>query len=878
MKTMGTSLWRDLAFRLRALTRGQQQETELDEELRFHLEMEIEQRMAAGETRAEASRAARLDFGAPEAVKERVRDAWGVRLADETGRDLRGALRQLIVSPTFSVVAIGSLAVGLATATVVFSLADAVMLRPLAFKDPASLVSVQEFTPQGMPFSTSQPNLDDFARSSRTLDGIGVWGSRSPRPALDLDGTPVPLRSEAVNAAFFQVLGVTPQLGRTFDPESMRGGQAPQEVVLSDRGWRRLFAANPTIVDQKIALDGEQWTVIGVLPEDFRFGAARQDIFLPLTLPTSPPRGDRYLMAFARLAEGAGIAQAQQELRTIADVLAQRHPDSNTGWDVHVQPLAHFFLGEESRRAQGVLVGASLLLLVLGCANVSNLLLARAADRQGETQLRLCLGASRGRLRRQLIVESLVLATAGGVCALALSAVAMPWVRGLDAAIPRLDQVALNERSLAFLALITVGSALIFGLASTLRATAAAGQGSLRARRQGSDKRSRRLRSALVMSEVALAMVLTVGAGLLLRSFEQLRGFDAGFDPSGVLLARFDMPSERYPGDAGALRAFFDQLIERLEVLPGVEAVGGSSVDPFRDSGTMGRVGPETETEINAFTPIHWRAVTSDYFEAVGIPVLRGRSLIRGSDRFSEAVISASLAERMWPNGDAIGERLRWIWPEGPVLEVVGVVGNVQDTELGAERTDMVYRPQRGLGWPTLTVALRTNQPPEVLSGPLRDIVRDLDPLLVVPDLSTLSGQRVESLGRPLLSLRVIAFSAAIALLLAAAGVYGMVAYAVSRRQREMGVRAAIGARPQQLVSLVVKDAAVLLGGGLALGLVISAALVESLRLLLYETSPFDPQVLAIVMAVLIGVGLLASSLPALRAGRIDPISVLRQE
>ncbi len=871
-------LWRDLAFRLGALTRRGLLEDELDEELRFHLEMEIERRMAAGESRAEASRAARLDFGAPESVKEQVRDAWGVRLADETRRDLQGALRLLITSPAFSAIAIGSLAVGLGTATVIFSLADSVMLRPLPFADPAGLVSLQEVTPGGLPFSLSEPNLLDFERSSRGLEGIGAWVFSPPRPALEVNGTRLQLLSEAVTPAFFSVLGVEAQLGRTFDPEEMRDGEAPRQVVLSDHGWRRLFAADPAVVGRAIDLDGELWTVIGVLPEDFSFGTVKQDVFLPFVPRASSQRGNHYLGAFGRLADGTSLEQAQEELRALGDALAQRHPESNGGWGVLLRPLDRFLLGDENRRAHGVLLGASALLLLLACANISALLLARAADRRDEIQLRLCLGASRGRLRRQMMVESLVLAMLGGACALVLAALAVPWVRGLDVALPRLDQVSLGGRSLVFLALATVVSSLLFGLASALRATTAGDGGSLRSRRQGSDKGSRRLRSALVMSEVALAMVLTVGAGLLLRSFEQLRAFDSGFDVSGVLLARFDLPPERYPEEGEAPRFFFDRLIERLEGLPGVEAVGGSTVSPFRDGGTMNVVALETEVELSAFLPVHWRAVTSDYFEALGIPLLRGRSVGSESDRHLETVISASLAKRLWPDRDAVGERLRWRVPDGPLLEVVGVVGDVQDLELGGERAAMVYWAQRAMGRLSLTLAIRTGLEPTALSSAVRDAVREMDPLLAAPALSTLSGQRVEALARPLLSLRLVAFSALIALLLAAAGVYGMVAYTVSRRQHEMGVRAAIGALPRQLISLVIRDAAALLAGGLAGGLVVSLGLVETLRLLLYQTSPFDPQVLAVVVAVLVAVGLVASSLPALRAGRVDPITVLRQD
>ena len=867
--------WKDIAFRLSALLRRRQWEDELDEELRFHLEMEIERRMAGGQSRAEATRAARLDFGAPESVKEQVRDAWGTRLADETGRDVRGALRLFLAAPAMSAVAVGSLAVGLATATVIFSLADAVMLRPLPFGDPQELVSLEEVTPEGLPFSVSVENLLSFDRQSRSLEGVAARTYMPARPALGAGSSRQTVVADAVTPSFFSVLGVDARLGRTFDPDPSRADEATREVVLSDHGWRHLFGADPDIVGREIDLDGELWTVIGVLPENFRFGSADQDAFLPFLVRESDQRGNRYLMAIARLSSGSTLEQARQELRSIASGLEERYPDSNAGWGVRLKPLDHFLLGDQTRRAHGVLLGAAALLLLLACVNVSTLLLARSADRRDEIQLRLNLGASLGRLRRQMLVESLVLAGVGGVCALGLAALALPRVRGLDVALPRLDQVSLDSRSLIFLLLATALSGLFFGLASALSATKSGDGGALRARRQGSERGTRRLRSALVMAEVALAMVLTVGAGLLLRSFEQLRAFDSGFDSAGVLLARVNLPAERYAEGGGQ---FFQRLVEYLETLPGVQAVGGTSVQPFLDGGTENVVGLETDVDRSAFRPVHWRSVTPDYFEAVGIPLRQGRTIDPNARRL-ETVISASLAERLWPDGDAIGQRLRWRIPEGPLLEVVGIVGDVEDLELGGgNRAAMVYWPQRAMGWLDMTLALRTDLDPAALSSAVRDAIREIDPLLAAPELSTLSGRRVEALSRPLLVVRILAFAAAIALLLATAGVYGMVAYSVRQRRRELGVRAAIGARPVELVKLVIVHAGALVAGGLAGGLLITFSLVETLRVLLYETSPLEPQVLVFATLLLLVVGLVASGLPALRTLRIDPVTVLRED
>ncbi|MEM6796249.1 MAG: FtsX-like permease family protein, partial [Acidobacteriota bacterium] len=637
-----------------------------------------------------------------------------------------------------------------------------------------------------------------------------------------------------------------------------------------------------SIVGSAIDLDGEPWTVIGVLPPGFRYGRTARDLYVPLTVGYADPRGDRRLEVIARLEEGVGLEQAAQELRGIASTLASTHPRSNAEWGVRVQPLDRYLLGEEARQNQLVLLGAAALLLLLACVNVSNLLLARGADRAGEIELRLALGASSGRVRRQLMLESLVLGLLGGAIAAGLAFFIVPWVRSLDVSLPRLHEVSFGPRSLIFLLLSTLAASLLFGLVQALRppgGTAAAP----RARRHGSSVAGSRTRSLLVMAEVALALVLAFGAGLLLRSFEQLRAFDSGLDTSpksgAVYLATIDLPAERYPEGDSSTRLFFGRLSDALAARPTVEAVGASMVSPFGGMNTQNVVADESETELKAFHQVRWRSMTPNYFDAVGATLLRGRTHdTRGERGPLETVISESLAERLWPGRDPIGERLRWRLPEGVLLEVVGVVADLEDVALGADPMPTMYWSQHLMGWSSMTVAIRTHEPAEAVAAALREALTELDPLLAMPPLETLEGNYRRALARPLLSLRLVSLSALLALVMAAAGVYGLVAYAVSQRRREMGVRAALGARPGQLVARVVRDAAKWVVGGLAAGLLASLGLMHSLRLLLYETSPFDPGVLATSVAVLALVGLLACAVPAARAGQIDPISALREE
>ncbi|MEM8934650.1 MAG: ABC transporter permease [Acidobacteriota bacterium] len=450
-------------------------------------------------------------------------------------------------------------------------------------------------------------------------------------------------------------------------------------------------------------------------------------------------------------------------------------------------------------------------------------------------------------------------------------------VRGLDVPLPRLDALELDWRVFAFLTTVAVLASLIGSLLPSLRATRVESSDALRSRRHGSDVDDRRLRSGLVIAEVALATVLTVGTGLLLHSFEALQEVDSGFATSGVLLARVDLPPERYPMEQRQTGRFFERLVERLESVPGVDSAASTMSSPFVGPGTQNEVAVETETDADAFMPVRWRAVSPALFRTLGIPLHRGRSFDPMAQRV-ETVLSASVAARLWPGQDPIGQRIRWIHPSGPLFEVVGIVGEVQDLHIGEEPPPTVYVPQRVFNWSPMTVAVRSSMPLDTLIGPVKAAVAELDPLLAAPEMSTLAGQRSEALAGPLLGVRLLGVASMIAVLLASIGIYGVVAYAVSQRRREMGVRFAMGARPDQLVRLMLKDGVLLVGLGVAGGMLISLGLVESMRAILYSTSPFDPAILGSAAFVLVVIGLLASSVPALLAARVDPIKVLRQE
>ncbi len=852
---------------------------ELDDELQFHLEMETERLVEEGLAPRAARREARLNFGSYEAAKEACRDERPFRLLDDFRRDTREACRALARSPLFTVTAVTSLAAGIGACAVIFSLVHAVLLRPLPFDQAERLVRFWETTPQGDRFSTSDPNFLDFRERTTSLVDMAAIAFPPPQPSLRTAAGPELLSGLTVSHSFFDVLGTEPILGRAFGDEEAVPGSNPRVVLLSHAAWRGRFGGEQSIVGRALDLDGERFTVIGVLPEDFRF-LSSPEIWFPFVPDADYVRADHRIEAIARLAPGVSLEQANAELEGIATALGERYPDSNDGWSALVVPFSEWLIGPQVERANLVLLGAVGLLLLLACANVSNLLLARASHRGSEIGLRLALGASRPRIVRQLLTESLVLGVAGAGAGLLLAAVTIPALRGLETQpFPRMDEMVLDGRVLAVVITIALATSVLFGLAPALHATAGSLSATGRTGRQdGGARRGHRFRTGLVVAELALAMVLAIGAGLLARSFWELSTVDAGFEVEGVVRAEIALPEERYPEQADAVGSFYRVLEERLAGMPGVESVGAGMVSPFRGPSPTNRVARELTTEEDNFVWVQWRGVTPGYFSTLRIPMLRGRSFQGHEEETLEAIVSAQLAERLWPGEDPLGRRVLWNRPDGPLFEVVGVVTEVRDLALESEPPPMIYLPQSVVGWPSMTVMLRTDSSPLALAPALEDAILELDPLLAPREIGSLSQNRSEALAGSRLNVSTLAVFSVVALVLAALGVFGLISYAVSRRRHEMGVRIALGARPRDLTRLVVRRGFALVGSGLLLGVFGAVAMGRFLEGLLFETSLFDPGVLIGVALLLALIGALASWAPARRASRLDPVTALRDD
>jgi putative ABC transport system permease protein len=804
-------------------------------------------------------------------------------------QDVRYAVRTLLKSPGFAAVAIVALALGIGANTAIFSVVKAVLLSPLPYPDPERLVWVRENNPSSNIFdeATSAPNYNDWRTQAQSFEGIAAFANT----AMTLtDGTGEPERLPAVSASanFFQVVGVAPALGRGFLPEEETTGKN-RVVVISHGLWQRRFGASPQALGQTLTLSGNPYTVVGVASADFKSparGPKPPELWFPIAFnfDNSRRRSD-YLDIVGRLRTGATIEQAQAELSTIAARLEKEFPSANAGWVVQTQPLHERVVGNV-RQALWVLMGIVGFLLLIACANVANLLLARAAGRRQEIAVRSALGAGRGRLVRQLLTESLLLGLAGGGLGLILAAWGVELLVALSPGnIPRLEEVGLDARVLAFTFGVSVLTGVVFGLLPALSASKTDLSESLKeggSRGSTAGQGARRLRNSLVIAEIAITAVLLACAGLMIRSFRAIQSVDPGFRPERVMTFDFALPSAKYKEQPQIVN-FVDQLTERASGLPGVERAalvdalpltGGANVLSFVIEGRPD-LPPEKVQDAEVFV------VTPGYFDVMGIGYVRGERL---NEQHREGtpdvvVVNETMARRYWPNEEPIGKRVNLGDPaKTPWMTVVGIVRDTRNVGLESAPYPQMYGPAAQFPRRGMSFVARTSADPATLVPALRRELAALDKELPLYNVRTMEQVLADSVSRRRFQMVLIAAFAGVGLLLAAVGIYGVISYSVAQRSHEIGVRMALGARATDILRLVVGQGLGLALLGVGLGLVAALVLTRLMSRLLYGVSTTDPLTFACVSLALLGVAMLACLVPARRATKVDPMIALRYE
>jgi len=828
-------------------------------------------------------------------------------------QDLKYGVRMLAKAPGFTAVAILTLALGIGANTAIFSVVNAVLLRPLSYKDSATLFNVWgKFEKEGLPQNwISEPEYWDLIDRNEPFSQIAAYALGGSANLTSADARPVQVSSAGATASLLPMLGVTPALGRIFTAAEDQPGHS-HFALLSYSLWRSQFGADPNVVTKSIQLDGETYSVVGVLPKRFSLGG-KQDLWTPLGLNRAKPRdrGSHYMRVVARLKPGVDSAQASVALTRLADYLRSAYPGNyghgaDKEFGMYMVPVKEQLVSK-LRPALLVLLGAVAFVLLIACANVANLLLAHASSREKELAIRAALGAGRARLIRQLLTESLILALAGGLLGLALAYWGVGALRALAPAnTPRMDEVHLDPLVLAFTFGVSLLTGLFFGLAPAWHIARTDLRETLNEAGRGTSATggSRRLRAVLVVSELALAVLLLVGAGLLIRSFSRLLEVSPGFQTQHLLTLELSLPEKTYP-DGPPVQKFFTQLMARVKTLPGIQSAGAVSQMPLSDNYTSGSVFFE-DTSIPdvprlpelgnlPFMEIDQRVATPGYFAAMQIPLVRGR-LLNDADNASAplvAVVDLNFAHRFWPHGDAIGQHVAIdTTPTGkPDVQskdprwrtIVGVVGHVKHYALDVEGREQIYFPHQqplyGAFVPRdMTLAVRTSLDPASVTNAIREQVAALDKDLPLYNIATMDQLVSTSVAQPRLNLSLLVAFAALALILAAVGVYGVMAYAVTQRTHEIGIRMALGALPADVLRQVLVEGGRLAAFGVALGLLAALALTRLMSTLLFGVKPTDPVTFAVVAATLVCVALAACYVPARRATCVDPIIALRYE
>lgn len=886
----------EIRQRLAELKLEPTREAEIVEELAQHLDDRYKELLAGGASAEESSRAALAELSESELLARELRRVernvsrepvvLGTRRKNMIGdlwQDLRYGARSLRKNPGFTAIAVITLALGIGANTAIFSVVNGVLLRPLPYPEPDRLAMVYGITLQTAQEKSPLCEADFLDWKSQNHVFESIAGFSTNRFNYTGGESPEQLEGAWVTADFFSTIGVQPALGRAFLPgEDMPA--RPPTVVISDGFWRRRLGSSPNVLDQQITLNARAFSIIGVMPPGFSFPEKETELWAAERLAATR-RGPYYMWGIGRLGPGATLDRAQSEMDLIARQVQDQINSPTRDWTWTSISLAERIVGK-IRPALLVLLAAVFFVLLIACANIANLLLARATAREKEMSVRIALGASRARLLRQLLTESLLLAGVGAAAGLPLAIWGVRLLVALSPAdLPRLQEISIDGRVLGFTLLAAVACGLIFGLAPALQSSRLNLNESLKEGGRGTDGSGRRrLRSALVVTEIAFSLMLLVGAGLMVKSFMKLQSVSPGFRPDHILTMHLTLPRAKYDSDE-KITSYYRQLIERVTALRGVEAAGlGISLPPnnleVSDSFSIeGKPWPQGASE-----PIVPIVLTSpEYFTALGVPLLQGRGF-NAMDREGSplvVIINQTLAERYFADESPIGKRLKVGGadrPRNPWMEIVGVVGDLKYSGLDAKPEPTYYTPLAQDAWRAAYLVVRASMNPTNLTPAIREQIWDLDKDMPIANVATMDQLLAESVAQPRFRTLLLGIFAALALVLASVGIYGVISYSVTQRTHEIGIRMALGAQARDVMTLVIRQGMGLALIGVALGLAASFALTRVMESLLFEVSTSDQATFTGVAALLIAVAVLACWIPARRASRVDPMAALRCE
>jgi putative ABC transport system permease protein len=877
-----SQLWRRLLFYLRR----DQFDRELEEEIRFHLEMKAEENLAAGVSPEDARYAAQRQFGNQTLLQEVSRDMWAVRSIETLFQDLRYGARGLLKNPGFTAVAVLTLALGIGANTAIFSVVNAVLLRPLPYADDEQLLMIWGRLPDtGIKrISVSVPEFIDYRDRTHSFAQVGFYGDKDF--TLTGRGSAERFTGALVSANLLSLLGVKPALGRHFLTEENQPDLS-RVVTLSYGLWQRRFGGDPQLIGHEITLDGVACTVVGVMPPGFQFPSAETEIWRPLDITADRlnERYSRWLSSVARLKPGVTMAQAQAEMDALARIMRRDHPENyREDWAIDLVSLRNELAGAV-RDALPILLGVVGCVLLIACANVANLLLSRATARQKEMAVRAALGAGRWRLVRQLLTESLLLAAAGGGLGLLLALWSNAQLIKLGPQeLSSSGPVGIDGRALLFTLLVSLLTSVLFGLAPAWQAAKLNLSDGLKEGGRNASAGGGRMRNLFVIGEIAMALILLIGAGLALKSFYRLLQVDPGFDPASVLTMRLDLSPIEYPEGHQQL-AFYEQVLGRMESLPGVQAAGAVHNLPMAGWGNTRNFSIEGQPEPSL--NVDFYQASPHYFSAMGMRVVGGRFFTPNDreDQPGVAIVNERLVRHFFPDQNPLGKRIKMGGATGPFpwLSIVGVVRDVKQNALDEETKPALYvnylqPPLPGWKFQYMFLVVRAQSDSLSLMPSLRNAVQSLDKNQPVYRVATMEQLLARSVAARKFSLLLMALFAALALALSAIGLYGVLAYAVTQRRREIGIRMALGAQRNDVLKMVAKQGMALALIGIAVGLSASFALTRLMKTLLFGVSPNDPLTFTVIALLLVFVALLACWIPARRAMKVDPLTSLRFE